>query len=73
MSRPRMPSPSTTQIDSTTTSAGTSGTWPALGMLAGRWRASPVTSESITSAGSSPEAQVCRGLVPARQASTSAI
>ena len=46
--------------------------WPALGMLTGNSRV-PVSRESMTSAGSSPDGQVWRSLVPASHASTSAM
>ena len=73
-SRPRMPSPSTTQIDSTTASAGTSGTWPALGMLTGSSRGVAGDQRVDHQApASSPDCQVWSSLVPASQASTSAM
>ena len=71
-SRPRTPSPSTRQIDSTTASWGRSGHWPWLGMLAGISRLVPVSSESMTGATSSPESQVANGRVPASTSRTSA-
>ncbi len=71
-SRPRIPSPSTTHIDSTTAPGGASGTCPVFGILAGTVVAEPVTSASMTGAGSSPDGQVWSCLVPASQESTSA-
>ncbi len=67
-----MPSPSMRQIDSSTTSGGRPTAWPALGMLAGAAKGSPVSRAWIMGEGSSPDGQVCSCLVPASQASTSA-
>ena len=63
-----------TQIDSThRRRSGTSGAWPAFGMLTGASKGSPVSMAWIIGEGSSPDCQVCRSLVPASQASTSAM
>ena len=72
-SRPRMPSPSTTQIDSTTAVGGHVGHLAGVGDVDRELAGDPVTSESMTRAGSSPDGQVCRFLVPSSQASTSAM
>ena len=61
-----------TQIDSITTSAGIPTACPTLGMFTGASNGSPVSMASIIGEGSSPDCQVCRSLVPASQASTSA-
>ncbi len=62
-----------TQIDSTTASAGRPTAWPVLGMFTGASNGSPVSMACIMGEGSSPDCQVCRSLVPASQASTSAM
>ena len=62
-----------TQIDSITASAGSPTAWPVFGMLTGASKGSPVSMAWIMGDGSSPDCQVCRSLVPASQASTSAM
>ena len=62
-----------TQIDSRTTSAGRPTPWPGLGMFTGASKGSPVSMAWIMGEGSSPDCHVWRSLVPASQASTSAM
>ena len=55
-----------------TASSGSPIPWPVFGMLTGASKGSPLSIAWIIGEGSSPDCQVCRSLVPASHASTSA-